>query len=303
MAAFLAAAAPWIGAALGAAGGLLQNDQASDEASWNRDWQEHMSNTAWQRAVMDMKSAGLNPMLAYSQGGASTPSGGAGAVPSNVGVSGAQGAAAATQVQMQSAQAAQAATQARVNTASAARAEYELDALKEGAEPDVEVGFPVAEWKGPRTVAGREAWGRANKSYYEGVQERMRARNYPGKIEREDVTDRYKTLATTGKDVFNTVDGGYDVESPRDYEGTLEAGRRAAVADAWSREFALPFAKRQSSLYSGRGGDLGALIRELGVSGATAHRLMDQLERGAGPGGWGPRLERKIDEWWKRFRD
>lgn len=52
----------------------------SAEALANREWQEHMSSTAYQRAVEDMRKAGLNPILAFSNGGASTPGGSAGTI-------------------------------------------------------------------------------------------------------------------------------------------------------------------------------------------------------------------------------
>lgn len=53
----------------------LARDFSSLEAQKTRDFQERMSGSAYQRAMDDMRLAGLNPMLAYSQGGSSLPVG------------------------------------------------------------------------------------------------------------------------------------------------------------------------------------------------------------------------------------
>lgn len=85
-AAIIGAGASIGGGLLGSAGAAAQNQAqrdiadnanvaAAERAYAAQQFSEYMSNTAYQRTMADMKKAGLNPILAYQQGGASTPQG------------------------------------------------------------------------------------------------------------------------------------------------------------------------------------------------------------------------------------
>lgn len=74
----------WLGRELGSKNVELKDAMAAEqrefafnakEAQKNRDFQAEMSNTSYQRGIKDLIASGLNPILAATMGGASTPSG------------------------------------------------------------------------------------------------------------------------------------------------------------------------------------------------------------------------------------
>jgi hypothetical protein len=113
-----------IGGVLGYEGQKDTNQANQENVLKQMDFQERMSGTAYQRATADMKAAGLNPMLAYSQGGASTPIGGA-ATFQNPAAAASQSATQAATLQMTQAQidATKASAEAARATADKTRAE------------------------------------------------------------------------------------------------------------------------------------------------------------------------------------
>ncbi len=110
----------------GSAGGSVLGDLLGSELQYRRDkktasrqmhFQERMSNTAYQRAMADMRKAGINPIMVTKLGGASTPTGAGfkSSDLSNIGSKAIQSMSTAKQMQLTDAQVTNTHSQTRVN--------------------------------------------------------------------------------------------------------------------------------------------------------------------------------------------
>ncbi len=109
-------------------GGIMGNQASAGEASKARDWSADQYARRYQTTMADMRAAGLNPMLAYSQGPGQAPTA-QGALQGDFG--GASAASAIAQAEVRESGKKQADSQTELNTSSAKQAATQAELNKE----------------------------------------------------------------------------------------------------------------------------------------------------------------------------
>lgn len=198
------------------------------------EFQKEMSNTAYQRAVKDMQAAGLNPMLAYHQGGAHAPQGSAATAVVPQFKSPLTGAAeglntAATIANIENVKA-----QTRKTSADAAVSESMM--RDPNAEPNVAGDYPTKSWPAAEQM------------------QRSRQLHYQVRHELDKIDVTQEQLRLIKEEIKNAIE----------QRRNIQAHTRDTIANAVLRELQKNEAEASSKAYGGPMGESMIYTRHLG---------------------------------------
>ena len=252
---WLTAGASLVGGLLGFEGQEQTNQANSAQSAAQMEFQERMSNTSYQRAVADMQKAGLNPMLAYSQGGATTP-GGSQAVMGNSAAAGVASAQAAIQ---------QSLTRAQVDNTEANTKKADAETALTNVRANTEA---VEIMKRQQEVLNSGTTGEQLREIVRYLKEG----NLEGKAREEvNATSKGALLShTRASDIQRSMDEGSNAAGV----GLTLAQKRRAIAASVLDELEQPRMRGEARAYSGWLGDAAPYSREVGVAANSAGRAL-----------------------------